>query len=575
MKKILPIIIVIIAIIGVGAGLVVGILAGKYAPTEELMDYAAQFELDDDEYTIALNAEILEERAVSADGRVYLGLSLVTEQINTRFYYDDRENVFIYTTPTQRMLITPDQQTYTVSAWEADSEADEGYVIVRTIDDQLYVAADYVTQYTQMDYAEYTDPNRIVIRTEWPAIRTVTVTKETALRYRGGVKAEVLATLEEGTALTVLDEYDDWTMVESPDGYIGWVNTEHISEAVDDQLTAPDFEEPVYTSIPRGHKIIMGWHQVMNTSANENISSVLDETSGINTISPTWFYFGDTEGNVTSIASADYVSTCHARGVEVWALFSNEFAVGGGERSFDTAMTSEVLSCTSKRQNAIRQVISYAVDNGIDGINIDFEAIDPEYADDYIEFIRELSIACRAKAIILSVDNYVPAYTSYYNRKEQGIVADYVVIMGYDEYTAGSDEPGPVASLDYVRQGIADTVAMVDPAKVINGMPFYSRVWSTDADGNVSSFACGMEEALGYLTAHGVTPEYLEDYGLNYGSYTSDVDGNFYEIWLQDADSIDRFMALAVEQDIAGVAAWKIGFESSSDIWQTISGYYH
>lgn len=129
--------------------------------------------------------------------------------------------------------------------------------------------------------------------------------------------------------------------------------------------------------------------------------------------------------------SKDYVDTCHAKDIEVWALFSNEFPSDDGTRYFDSEKTDQVLAYTSKREKVISEVISYVTKYGIDGINIDFELISQEGADDYIEFIRELSIACRANNIILSVDNYVPEYTYYYNRREQGIVADYVVIMGY------------------------------------------------------------------------------------------------------------------------------------------------
>ena len=276
---------------------------------------------------------------------------------------------------------------------------------------------------------------------------------------------------------------------------------------------------------------------------------------------------------MTSIASKDYVDTCHAKDIEVWALFSNEFPSDDGTRYFDSEKTDQVLAYTSKREKVSSEVISYVTKYGIDGINIDFELISQEGADDYIEFIRELSIACRANHIILSVDNYVPEYTYYYNRREQGIVADYVVIMGYDETPAGSDTPGPVASLNFVRKGITDTLNVVDKSKVINGIPFYTRVWCTTADGNVSSFACGMAEALGYLTDHNVIPQFVEDMGLNYGSYTSEKDGNFYEIWLQDATAVEEEMKMIKEFDLAGVAEWKIGFESGSEIWDTIQSY--
>lgn len=574
MKKVLPIVIVILLIIGVGGGVAWSFLAGRYKPTEEVLDYASEMGLADDEYAVTLNHEVLkEDKAVSIDGSVYLSMVLVTETINTRFYWDENEKLFLFTTPEAVMQITPDQQSYTVKTWDGSSEADDGYTIVRTHNDSYYVAAEFVKAHTQMDYAEYTEPNRVVMNTKWAEQQTVTLKKDTAVRYKGGVKSEVLRQASKGEKMVLLEAYDDWTNVATEDGYIGWVANKALYDAETETPEAPAFDAPEYTSIHKDYKINLGWHQVMSAAANSNLSSVLATTSGINTLSPTWFSFADTDGEVTSIATKDYVDTCHANNIEVWALFSNEFPGDDGTRYFDSEKTDAVLGYTSKREKAIKSVISYVQKYGIDGINIDFELISQTGADDYIEFIRELSIACRANHIILSVDNYVPEYTYYYNRREQGIVADYVVIMGYDETQAGSETPGPVASLNFVRKGITDTIDIVDKSKVINGIPFYSRVWCTKPDGTVSSFACGMTEALGYLTDHQVTPQFVEDIGLNYGSYTSDKDGNFYEIWLQDATAVEEEMKLIKEFDLAGVAEWKVGFESGSEIWDTIQSY--
>ena len=563
MKRVLPIIIVILLIIGVGGGVVWSILAGRYKPTEEVIDYAAEMGLSENEYAITLNQEVLkEDRAVAIDGRVYLSMDLVTETINSRFYWDDNEKLLLFTTPTEVMMITPDQQEYTVKTWNGSSDADEGYMIVRTYNDSYYVAADYVKAHTQMDYAEYTEPNRVVMATKWAEQQIVTLKKDTAVRYKGGVKSEVLRQATKGEKMVLLEAYDDWSNVATEDGYVGWVSNKTLYDAETETPEAPAFDEPEYTSIHKDYKINMGWHQVMSAAANSNLSSVLTSAPGINTLAPTWFSFSDTNGGVTSIATQDYVDTCHANNIEVWALFSNEFPGDDGTIYFDSSKTDEVLGYTSKREQVIRNVIGYVNQYGIDGINIDFELISQEGADDYIEFIRELSI-----------DNYVPEYTYYYNRREQGIVADYVVIMGYDETLPSSETPGPVASLNFVRKGITDTLNVVDKSKVINGIPFYSRVWCTTPDGTVSAFACGMSEALSYLTDHGVTPQFLEDIGLNYGSYTSDKDGNFYEIWLQDATAVEEEMKLIREFDLAGVAEWKIGFESGTDIWNTISSY--
>ncbi|MEG0156008.1 MAG: chitinase, partial [Lachnospiraceae bacterium] len=86
---------------------------------------------------------------------------------------------------------------------------------------------------------------------------------------------------------------------------------------------------------------------------------------------------------------------------------------------------------------------------------------------------------------------------AHYNRKEQGIVADYVIIMGYDEHYGGGGVAGSVASIDFVEEGIQKTMEEVAPEKIINAIPFYTRVWKTvGADVTSENVAMGVGEAF-------------------------------------------------------------------------------
>lgn len=574
MKRILPVLIVIIAIIAVGGGIAWQMIGKKYMPTSATMDYAEELGIPDGAYSITMNDELLEdEYAYESDGKVYLSLDLVRDNINSRFYWDQSLGAILYATPEEIHIFTPDQNGYDIKSWDGESTGDTDYPAVRMINDSVYIAAEFVHDNTQMEYREYEDPSRVVIRTKWGEVRQVLIGKTTPLRYKGGVKSEILRDAQEGEKMILLDSFDDWTNVSTEDGYIGWVNSSDVQGGKTVELEAPEYEAPVYSNIKLDYKINLTWHQVMSEAANASVADVIASSPGINTISPTWLYFADEAGTVSCTATQDYVDTCHAAGIGVWALFANEFLESDGVRYFNSEKTEKLLSSMEDRDKIIRAAVDYVSQFGIDGINLDFESISQECADDYIEFVRELSIACRKNKIILSINNYVPKYTSYYNRREQGIVADYVIIMGYDETIAGSDTPGPVASQSFVKEGITDTLAMVQKEKVINAIPFYTRVWSTDESGGVSSFSCGMTEAAGYLESHGVATRYLEDVGLNYGDYTSDVDGNHYEIWLQDEDAVTDEMKLIQEYDLAGVASWKAGFESGPEIWSIIAAY--
>ena len=188
----------------------------------------------------------------------------------------------------------------------------------------------------------------------------------------------------------------------------------------------------------------------------------------------------------------------------------------------------------------------------------------------YIEFIRELSIPCRANGIVLSVDNYVPTeYTAHYDRAEQGIVADYVIVMGYDEHYAGSPEAGSVASIDFVEEGIERTVEQVPAHKVINAVPFYTRIWETKG-AELGSQAVGMAAAEEYVRAHNIALEWDEETCQNYGEYTED--GSLFQVWLEDERSIEVKLNIMEKYQIGGVAGWRLGFEKP-EIWDVIGVY--
>ena len=533
----------------------------------DLLDYNAAYGISDGEYTVMWNHEMTELKAIDdGEGNVYMDVNTANKNFNSRIYWDEESNAILYATPDGMAEYTPDSTTYTVGD---DTESSKIPVVISR-DGMLYISMDFIEENTKMDCAIFTNPNRVVIQTKWGEIQTSKVTdKKAVIRYKGGPESEVFRELEKGEELTVIDNFEgeEWALVVSEDGYYGWVLNKSISKPKNITEEEPNFKEPEFESISKNYKINMAWHAVYSEYANAEIEEVLYETPGINTISPRWFHFENTDGDLVALGSADYVETCHDRDVEVWAMFSNEFV------NFDGDMTDEILRSRSKRQHVLDQLDYYIDEYGVDGINLDFEMIGESGADNYIQFVRELSALCREKEVVFSIDNYVPMYWMHYNHREEGVFADYVIMMGYDEHHTGSQEAGSVASMGFVRQGLDDLTSMVPKEKVINAIPLFTRVWATDDNGYVESFNAGMTEAAGYLEAKGVTPWYDEASGQNYGEYVSDNDGRFYQIWLEDEDSIRTRMEMIREYDLAGVSSWSIGWESGTEIWDIISSY--
>ena len=557
MKKIIPVLIavfmiIVIAVIGVGARLM-----EKYSYSKERADLTEYFEVrGEGDVPVILQDERIEEHARLIDGVCYFDLATVHKYFNDRFFLDTKEGLLLYTLPDAIVSTLIGEQTVSVGT----DGSTRDYIIARYEGDVLYVAADFVKEYSNFSYTLYTDPYRMQVYTEWNPRQTATILKDTQVRYQGGVKSDILTDVAKGTEVTVLEEMENWSKVKAEGAFIGYVENKRLSEQTTvEPVPVTDYVEPVYTSNTRDHKINLAWHVVASVAGNDTLVPMLAEAKSVNVVSPTWFALSDNAGNFTSFASQNYVDTAHDMGLEVWALVDNF--------TNPDVDTYEVLAGLSTRQHLIDGLIGAALQYRLDGINIDFENISLDAGEPFVEFIRELSIPCRQNGIVLSVDNYVPmGYTDHYDREEQGIVADYVIVMGYDEHYAGG-EPGSVASLPYVQGGITRTLEQVPKEKIITGVPFYTRVW-TETDEGVKSSAIGIAEARQWVEDNNVELYWQQELGQFYGELSIE-DGVKY-LWMEEEDSLALKMKAIKEEDLAGVACWKLGLEDAV-VWDSIT----
>ena len=585
--------ILIILIIGAIGGFVIW---RKYGPSNERADLNQYYELEaENDIAVVVNNEVVRNNASSAeggteespapgkiyDGQYYIEYSVVHDRINKRFYWDPNENLLLYTLPGGSVSVEVGSKEYT----DITEKKSEDYVILKTEGRTAYIALPFIQAYTNMEYAVYddpADPSRAVITSEWGETQTASIKRDTQVRYQGGVKSPILTDVKKSDKVTVLEDEDDWMKVGTEDGFIGYVRTGDLRDIVTETISR-EFEEPVYTNISKGYTINMAWHNVSNSDANSYVLETIAGTKGLTTIAPTWFSLADTEGNVSSLADASYVNYAHQSNIEVWAVLRD---FHGGISSYDE--TYEVLSYTSKRTKVINQVIAEALQSGVDGINLDFELISADCGEHYIQFVRELSVKCRQNGLVFSIDNYVPRpYNSHYDIEEQGAVADYVIIMGYDEHTDGSYQAGSVASVGYLEDGITEALKMVPAEKLVAGIPFYTRLWfetpktedelaeeaGTEAasyPNKVTSYAYGMDEAEDIVSAAGVQTEWNDTTKQNYAQW--EADGGVYKIWLEDSRSLEEKLKVIKANGLAGVAEWSLGMESSG-VWDLILQY--
>lgn len=554
----IPVLFAFLMILLIG-GAAVGIkLYEKYSYSKETMDLAQYYGIEQDWQTaMIVNDEVVEQQAVLRDGNYYLPLSFVQESLNDKFYYDRHEKLLLFTTPTQLYEIPLDSASYSIAGEQQQNDK----VIWILQDEVPYVELDFVAGYSDFLSQIHEAPARIQLYIQGETKQAATIKKDTAVRYQGGIKSDILKQVTKGDTVFVLEEMETWSKVKTQDSVIGYVENKRLKEAADEQIVLPGtYVAPVYTSVARDYPINLGWHQVTNSVANSAVDDILANTKGLNTISPTWFFLNDNYGNFTSIADQAYVDNMHARGIEVWALIDN---------FTNPVDIAQVLSTTTNRKVLINNLVQTTLSYNIDGINVDFEQVPSEAGADYVQFLRELSIPCRQYGIVLSVDNYVPTeYTAHYGRAEQGEVVDYFIIMGYDEHYSGSSQAGSVASYEYVKAGIENTLKDVPASKVINAVPFYTRLWKI-ADG-VSSDALSMSAAENVLAQYGVTATWDEETSQNFAQF--EADGATYQIWLEDVQSITAKLNLMSGYRLAGVAAWKLGLEKA-EIWDVIGTY--
>ena len=555
-KKAAPVLVVLILIVLVGAAGVVSFLINRYKPGTEYMAGNEYFNLTD-ENSVALiqNGELLEEQAVLIGGEPYAAYTYVESQLNSCFYWDEETKGILLTTSGGVQTLLPGDAAVAKTPGGQPAVQQES-------DGKVYISLDVVKEYTDLDYAYYSDPNRVVIRNEWDGVEQATVQSDTAqVRQKGGIKSLILADVQKGDTLLYLENLDNWCKVMTADGYTGYIQTEDISEP--EAIEARTAKKDSYERITRDHKINLVWHQSTSTESNDAMAEMTAEMTGVNVISPTWFSVTDETGTISSLASADYVKLAHDAGREVWGLIDNF------NEAFDETTD---LAYASVRSRIIEQLLAEAASCGMDGINVDFENLKEAGIPHYLQFLRELTSAAHAQNLVVSVDTPVPqAYTMYYQRGEQARFVDYMIVMAYDEHFAGSEKAGSVSSLPFVQQAVEEMTRVMPADQVICGIPFYTRVWTEKfGQSAITSEVLGMDGAKNYAKENQMTETWDASLGQNVATVeTSDAR---YTIWMEDEQSMEEKLKVIQSADLAGVAEWKLGFERA-DVWSLISEY--
>ncbi|MBQ5952178.1 MAG: hypothetical protein IJL66_08530 [Lachnospiraceae bacterium] len=552
-----------------------------FAPGSDRADPAAYYAAMGDA-AVYVDSSQAAVKTVRQGEEYYLEESWVKESLVPRLFYEAEEDAWLYALPNGNAVFPLTGTAYTLPASDGGPASDsptKGNLNAPaglTKDGERYVSAEVVCLLTGAAAERFSDPSRLYLWTMTGAPKEQAVLKDDAvLRAGAGRKSLIVAEEEKGAKALLLSEAGDWTLVRTQDGHLGYTQARHLEgrtpwEPVRSYIVQ-DYSRP-----PRSGRVVLSWHAANGPVTNATLEDVVKEAKGLTAVSPTWFSLTGDQGEITSAAERSYVDRAHELGVEVWIRL-DDF-----DKENDVAAS---LGTLSRRSRLIGQILAETLRVGADGINVDFERIRQESSEGFLQFVRELSAACRREDLVLSVDNFALAGNHHiYQPEEQAVFADYIVTMGYGEHWRGSGA-GTNASIGFTRKCIEEMLGRGVPAdQLVHAIPFYVPVWRerpaqigdagarTDGDPvypiytlDVSSVSMGRAAAM--LADAGVTPTWLETEGCWYGQY--EEDGAAVRIWLEDVRSVKLKCKEVEEAGIAGIAAWRLGFEDPG-VWPLI-----
>ena len=545
-KGIVGIVIVLCIILGII------FISGKmddFGSSKDKITESEIYQVENDEVALVYNYSLQKAKAIYKDGVVYIPLNWTGSILNDKFYYNEGEKLLSYTLPTEIVYAN------------FENTDNNGKPLLLEEGGKVYISIETIKAYTDIWVDNFIDGDikKVYINNRYGKYEEAEVKSKSVLRADASKRSASIENVElnKDDTVIIVEQNDNWYRVLTQSGSLGYVKKNRLKNFKEMERVS-GFTKPQYTSISMDEKVVLGWHQVTTVAANANLADVVNNTNGMNVISPTWFKLSDNKGNYTSIAAKDYVDAAHKKGLQVWPLIDNF--------SKDIS-TLKILSSSENRKNLIKNLMNDAKAYGFDGINIDFESLTQDNAPHFIQFIRELSVSCRNNGLVLSVDVPIPAsYNMYYERGKLAEVVDYVINMGYDEHYSGSDE-GSSASIDFVKNSITDSLAEVPKEKLINAVPTYTRVWTRE-NGKLSSSALGINGATKWVKENNVNLTWDDEVG-QYVGHTTIGNATKY-IWMEDERSMTLKMEAVKEADLAGVAVWKLGLEPK-EIWNIIS----
>ena len=386
------------------------------------------------------------------------------------------------------------------------------------------------------------------------------LSSDVAVKSSTNFIAKTVDRVKKGDDVIVISSENGNSRIRTKNGKIGYVKSNKLTNEI---TVREDMEEEKQVT----GKINLTWDYFSQYASAPDRSGQTIE--GVNVVSPSFFYIdeeGDLRENVGE-EGENYIEWAHNNGYKVWPMISNAEAA---TESLD--ITSNIMNSYEKRKELIEDIVNACVKYKIDGINVDFENMKQEDKDMYSRFIIELTPRLKEMGLVTSVDVTAPdggeTWSLCFDRHVIGDVADYIVFMAYDQYGISSTKAGTTAGYNWVELSLNKFLQTeeIEPEKIILAIPLYTRVWTTDSNGKVTSKTVDMKD-INEVIPEGTNKTWDDELKQNYVEYTEG--GNKKQIWIEDIESLKAKISLITQNKLAGVASWRKGMETE-EVWKML-----
>lgn len=512
------------------------------------------------EYPILFNGNQMGNALI--DGKtLYVPLKFMKENIDSQLFYDEKSKSVIITTKDKVIQMPAESLTYFVNQKPVKLQISP----ILSKEGQVFIALDSILPFYPIQYEKLKDSGAIWIQRNGDSFRSGSIAsgdenpEKLRLRVKPEWQSPYTAETKKHETVHIEDEKKDFYFVRKENGIGGYIRKEFVKPSQQVKIVVNRQQEKIHKPALKA-PIQLTWEAVY--SRNPDFESI-PPMPGINVVSPTWFSLTGADGTIKNLASLEYSKLAKKKGYHVWALFSN---------GFDPELTHDALKDYETRQKIIVQLLHFTQMYQLEGINFDIENVNPEDGPLVTQLMREATPYLHEAGQTVSMDITFAAensnWSTFYERKKLAQIADYLIVMAYDEHWGKTSGSGSVASLPWVESNLKNLLAEVPNERLILGVPLFARLWKEviqeDGSTEITTKAFSMEKVKEWLAEHSLTPVYNPDSGQNYAEYYSPDEKATYRIWIEDGTSLSKRANLVNTYKLAGIASWSRYFADQS-----------